>query len=75
MSLKGDMNKLVREKRAEGWIIEPSAKHLRWKAPNGEFFFTAKTPGDYRNLANIKALIKRAVRGSSDAQPSRFRYN
>ncbi|AMB48355.1 hypothetical protein [Methylobacterium sp. AMS5] len=61
MSLKGDMNALARQKKREGWTIEKTKKnHLRWTyVLTGCFIITSATPSDHRNLANVKAQLKR----------------
>lgn len=71
MSARADLMRLVRQYRKEGWQIEPTGgHHLKWVPPTGAaIFFTSSTPGDWRNLANVKAQIKRAL------QPIPMRYS
>jgi len=55
-----DMNKLMREYRRLGWVItKTGGNHYKWVAPDGRCIFTASTPGDFYNLANVKARLKR----------------
>lgn len=61
MSLKGDMRALVRQKRKEGWEVEPTKKgHLRWVfVATGAIVISASTPSDHRTLLNTMADIRR----------------
>lgn len=61
MSLRGDMQAFARQKKREGWSVEKTKKnHLRWThVASGCFIITSSSPSDHRNLANIKAQVKR----------------
>jgi hypothetical protein len=64
MSCRKDLEKLIRDKRAEGWVIvQTSGKHYKWTAPTGAFFFSSSTPSDWRALRKIEMHIRQCLRG------------
>jgi len=61
MSMKKDLDQLIKELRKQGWTIEPTKKcHYKWTAPSGKFFFTSSTPSDTRAFHRIKSDIRKA---------------
>jgi len=41
--------------------ITHSKRHFRIVLPNGRTVYASKTPGDYREIRNLKTKIRRAV--------------
>ena len=55
-----DLRQLIREYQRYGWTItKTGSNHYLWLSPDGREVITASTPGDYRNLANIKSQLRR----------------
>jgi hypothetical protein len=53
---------MVRELLAEGWSLK-AGRHLKLLPPWGNEFITiSRTPSDYRDIKNIRAIIRRLVR-------------
>jgi len=57
-----DLQSLIRTAQRQGWSVDlRSGGHLCWRPPGrGVQVFSASSPSDWRNLANIKASLKRA---------------
>jgi hypothetical protein len=59
LSSNAALNELARDCISEGWVVEQTnGNHLKWTAPNGEFVFSASTPGDQRVYRNHIALLR-----------------
>jgi predicted RNA binding protein YcfA (HicA-like mRNA interferase family) len=63
MSLKGDLKKLIKRYKADGWTVEETGgRHLKWTPPGGgQAVYSASTPGDARSIKNTIAQLKRAL--------------
>lgn len=60
MSLKKDLETLVKKAEAQGFTVERTGgDHLKWTAPSGEFHFSPSTPSDTRGLKNTLADLER----------------
>ena len=57
-----DLQQLVHAARKAGWSVhQRHGGHLCWRAPGrGVQVFSASSPSDWRNLANVRASLKRA---------------
>lgn len=54
-----DVNVLIKTAEKQGWAIElTNNNHLKWKSPNGGFFFSSSTPSDWRVLMKIKKDLR-----------------
>jgi hypothetical protein len=55
-----DVNKLATVMERQGWRVNiTDGGHIRWLGPLGELVFSGTTPSDHRELANLKARIRR----------------
>ena len=56
-----DLRQLILVARKAGWSVHlRPGGHLCWRAPGGGAqVFSASSPGDWRNLSNIKASLRR----------------
>lgn len=55
------LDALARQCIAEGWRVEhTNGDHLRWTAPNGNFIFTASTPGKQRTFQVTISRLRNA---------------
>jgi hypothetical protein len=68
MTIRTWRRDLARELEALG--IEPtitptSSGHLRINLSNGEVVYTSSTPSDWRSLLNVRAQVRRAMRGAA----------
>ena len=56
-----ELRPLARYACKAGWHISVTrGGHLRWRSPDGELVFTARTPSDRRNRLNVRAELRRA---------------
>lgn len=63
MSLKSDLNKMVREFRRLGWSVVKEKGHYKWTPPGGgPTIYSGSTPGDQRSLKNTLSQLRRAAR-------------
>ena len=61
MAKSKDVDKLIKIKRKEGWVIERTKNsHWKWVAPNGNFFYTSSTPSCPKAFKNIKEQVRKA---------------
>ncbi len=57
-----DLQQLIHAARKAGWSVHlRPGGHLCWRPPGrGVQVFSASSPSDWRNLANLKASLRRA---------------
>lgn len=58
-----DVKKLLQDAVADGWSREEGSKHIKLKHPSGAMVVVSRTASDCRAAANIKADLRRALRG------------
>lgn len=58
---------LYRAATADGWSVEPTNNgHLRWTHPAASRpVFSASSPSDHRAVLNVRARLRRAMRGGA----------
>ncbi len=56
-----DLQCLIRQAQQQRWSVEVRrGGHLCWRAPcGGAQVFSASSPSDWRNLANLKSCLRR----------------
>jgi len=56
-----DLQQLIRQAVRQGWSVQQRpGGHLCWRSPGGGVqVFSASSRSDWRNLANIKASLRR----------------
>jgi len=56
-----DLQSLIRTAQRQGWSVQVRrGGHLAWKSPSGDgVVFSASSPSDWRNLANVRASLRR----------------
>lgn len=55
-----DLAALVETAVGQGYVVIVRKNgHLKWVAPNGYVYFSARTPSDRRALKNIRAALVR----------------
>jgi hypothetical protein len=66
-----DLQQLIRQAVHQGWSVEQRrGGHLCWRPPGrGAQVFSASSPSDWRNLANLKASLRRAGLNVHGGQP------
>jgi hypothetical protein len=66
-----DLQQLIRRAVHQGWSVEQRpGGHLCWRPPGrGVQVFSASSPSDWRNLANLKASLRRAGLNVHGGQP------
>jgi hypothetical protein len=57
--MKKDFKQFFEELESQGYKIERKKKHIKITGPQGDIFFAAATPSDYRALENLKKDIRR----------------
>lgn len=64
MSLRKDVDKVVKDARKRGWTVTTTKRgnHLRLTHPEHGVVFMGSTPSDYRSIQNFKSLLKRKER-------------
>jgi predicted RNA binding protein YcfA (HicA-like mRNA interferase family) len=61
MSLRKEMQQIVKVARAQGWEVTPTRNgHLRFRSPDGAMIFGPSTPSEYRGVKNKIADLRRA---------------
>ena len=55
-----ELGALIALATQQGYIVTVRNNgHLKWTAPNGYVYFSARTPSDHRALKNIRASLVR----------------
>jgi len=55
-----ELQRLITLAQKQGWkILIRNNGHLKWSAPNGYCYYSARTPSDGRAIKNIKAALVR----------------
>lgn len=61
MASRGDIRKLVKAARRQGWTVErTSGGHLRFAPPRGAYIVVSFSPSDHRSWLNARARLRRA---------------
>ncbi len=66
-----DLQQLIHTARKAGWSVQKRhGGHLCWRPPGrGAQVFSASSPSDWRNLANVRASLRRAGLNVHGGQP------
>ena len=57
---KKEIQRLLRLAKKQGVVVNiGGGGHLKWVLPKG-IVYTAKTPGDYRAVQNMRSLLRKA---------------
>ncbi len=60
MTLRQDMERLVRYAEGLGWVVERDRTHYMLAGPDGQVLTAPKTPSEYRSFKNTVADFRRA---------------
>jgi hypothetical protein len=60
----GDFTEVLRDAERRGWVVTHTrGGHLKLTHPNGRFYFTARTPSDWRAGRNVDRALRRMEAG------------
>lgn len=55
-----ELQELIKTAEKQGWVISANKNnHYKWTSPNGNFFFSASTPSDWRALKYILQYLRK----------------
>lgn len=55
------LRNLARLAKKQDWTIERTkGHHIRWTSPTGAVVLSGSTPGDWRNMKNVRAQLRNA---------------
>jgi hypothetical protein len=74
MSLSNDIQKYMASIGAER-LGHTGSDHVKYRLPNGQFYFTGLTPSDQRALKNIKAETRRLCSLAPEAGKAAAKYS
>jgi hypothetical protein len=58
-TINKEIEQLIKKARSQGWTVEPTrGGHYKWITPSGAFFYSPKTPSEYRSIKNVKRDMK-----------------
>lgn len=55
--LRKELKDLMSIAKKQGWGIVIN-KHIRWEPPQGDLYFSSRSPSDWRVLKNIRRDLK-----------------
>ncbi len=67
-SMNKDIRQMVRAAQKRGWELENHSKHDSMVHTSGARVFIARTPSDYRGIANVRQELKRVERAAATAE-------